>query len=172
MSQVSAMDCELPIMLNIPCVKQLFEENGYAKIWKRKKCIMTPSLYNQVYKGALGEVVGRKIMETELGWTIIDIEDYSKYEYFDYKIKEKNVYLDFKHWNDFIKDTPTYVKKIRNKLNKVNGEKAIIINIVKRGEHVAHTNIDENILQIPYLIDEACNEISQDMIDVIQNFIQ
>jgi len=27
----------------------------------------------------------------------------------------KNVYLDFKHWNDFIKDTPTYVKKIRFK---------------------------------------------------------
>ncbi len=172
MSQVSAMDCELPIMLNIPCVKQLFEENGYAKIWRRKKCIMTPSLYNQVYKGALGEVVGRKIMETELGWTIIDIEDYSKYEYFDYKIKEKNVYLDFKHWNDFIKDTPTYVKKIRDKLNKLNGEKAIIINIVKRGEHVAHTNIDGNILQIPYIIDDACNEISQEMIDIIQNFIQ
>lgn len=111
-------------------------------------------------------------METELGWTIIDMEDYSKYEYFDYKIKEKNVYLDFKHWNDFIKDTPTYVKKIRDKLNKLNGEKAIIINIVKRGEHVAHTNIDGNILQIPYIIDDTCNEISQEMIDIIQNFIQ
>lgn len=171
MSQVSAMDSELPIMLNIPCVKQLFEENGYAKIWRKNKCVMTPSLYNQVYKGALGEVVGRKIMETQLGWTIIDIEDYSKYEYFDYKIKEKNVYLDFKHWNDFIKDTPTYVKKIRDKLNKLNGEKAIIINIVKRGEHVAHTNIDGNILQIPYIIDDACNEISQEMIKIIEDFI-
>lgn len=172
MSQVSAMDCELPIMLNIPCIKQLFEKESYTQRWKRKKCVMTPSLYNQVYKGALGEVVGKEILDKELGWTLIDIEDYSKYEYFDYKIKEKNIYLDFKHWNDFIKDTPTYVKKIRNKLNKVNGEKAIIINIVKRGEHVAHTNIDEDILQIPYLIDETCNEISQDMINVIQNFIQ
>lgn len=89
MSQVSAMDCELPIMLNISYIKQLFKHKGYAQIWKRNNCIMTPSLYNQIYKGALGEVVGKEIMEKSLGWDLTEIDDYSKYEYFDYVIKEK-----------------------------------------------------------------------------------
>jgi len=171
MTQVSAMDCELPIMLNIPCVKEFFEKEGYAKSWKKEKCIMTPSLYNQVYKGALGEVVGKSIIESELGWNLAELDDYSKYELFDYVIKEKNVYFDFKHWKDFIKDTSSYVKKIRNKLNKVKGEKAIIINIVKRGNHDVHLNIDSNILQIPYIIDDTCNEVSTEMIEAIQNFM-
>lgn len=171
MDQVSAADCELPIMLNIKYVDELFTKQGYAKKWKWNKCIMTPSLYIQIYKGALGEVVGKCIMETELGWDLVELDDYSKYEYFDYVIKEKNVYFDFKHWDNFVKDNSEYVSKIQRKLDKVKGEKAIIVNIIKRGEHVAHTNIGGNILQIPYVIDDSCNEVSQEMMDIISNFI-
>ena len=171
MSQVSAMDCELPILLNIPYIKQLFESKGYAQIWESKQAVMSPSLYNQIYKGALGEAVGKEILDKYLGWTITEIENYSKYEFFDYIIEERNVYLDFKYWNEFIKDTETCVSKIKGKLNRVQGEKAIIINILKKGEHCSYSNIDGNILQIPYLIDDTSNEISEKMIKIIQDFI-
>lgn len=168
MIQVSMQDCELPIMLSIPCVKNLFQENKYASFWKKGSYVMSPSLYNQIYKGALGEVVGRTILDVYLGYDVEEIDDYTLYELFDYKIK--NLYIDFKHWKSYVSDPKLQIEKIKRKLNKANGEKAIIINIVKRGNHRVFQNIDEDVIEIPYLIDDT-NEVSNEMIDNIDKYI-
>ena len=59
-----------------------------------------------------------------------EIEDYTLYELFDFKIK--NVYIDFKHWKDSPAKLKPQIEKIKRKLNRVKGEKAVIINILKR----------------------------------------
>lgn len=87
---------------------------------------MSPSLFRQVYLGALGEVIGKCIPESQLGWDVEELDDASLYEYFDYKIG--NVYFDFKHWNDFRVDNDKYVQKVERKLVKIKGAKSLYPN--------------------------------------------
>ena len=168
MLQVSQHDCGLSRMLEVYCVREMFENNKFATIWKKNDYVMTPSLYNQIYKGALGEVVGKCILDEYVDDDVEEIEDYSLYEFFDFKIK--NVYIDFKHWKDSPAKLKPQIEKINRKLNRVKGEKAIIINILKRGNHKAHINKDGDILEIPYLINDE-NEVDSEMLDTIGNFI-
>ena len=168
MLQVSQHDCGLSRILEIYCVREMFEKNKFATRWKKNDYIMTPSLYNQVYKGALGEVVGKCILNEYLDGEVEEIDDYSLYEFFDFKIK--NVYIDFKHWKDSKAKLKPQIEKIKRKLNRANGEKAVIINILKRGNHKALLDVDEDVLEIPYLINDE-NEIDLDMIGKIQDLI-
>lgn len=169
MEQVSEQMCDLPLMLSIPCVAKLFEDNKYSCIWKRANYIMSPSLYKQVYLGALGEVVGKCILENQLGWDLKELENVVFYEYFDYQIG--NFYFDFKHWNEFRVDNDKYVKKIENKLCKIKGAKCFIINIVKRTEAQPKENIGETVVQIPYLIDGDTGKLNEEAIEYIAEMI-
>ena len=80
--------------------------------------------FQGLYLGALGEVVGKYILEKELGWDLEEIDDVSHYELFDYKLN--NIYFDFKHWDMFRINNDEYVQKVQRKLNRVKGEKAIV----------------------------------------------
>jgi len=168
--QVSAQDCELPIILLSPHVKQLFEKEKYEKSWRKNKFIMTPALYNQIYKGALGEVAGKEILENYvLGLNLEEMTDYSLFEFFDYKLGD--IYFDFKHWKFYQKDPKKYIDSIKRKLKKCGGKKCFIINIVKRGNHKVRTIIDDAVIIIPYLVDPITGEISGEMSDKILNYM-
>jgi len=169
MKQVSETDCDLPIMLAVPCIQELFEKNKYKKAFDSNKFIMSISLYQQIYKGALGEVVGKEIIERQCGIDLEELEDQSFYEYFDFKYND--VYFDFKHWNEFITDADKYIKKIEWKLNRIKGAKCIVVNIVKRGEHIPKINIGETVIQIPYLIDDETGDIDASMIERIEEHL-
>ena len=130
---------------------------------------MSPSLVKQVYLGALGEVVGKCILESQLGWDVEELDDSSFYEYFDYKMG--NVYFDFKHWNEFRIDNDTYVKKVERKLAKIKGAKCFVINLVKRTDAPIKQNIGETVVQIPYLIDGETGMINDEFIDEIAGLI-
>lgn len=168
MLQVSQQDCGLSRMLEVYEVRKMFEDNKFAMIWRKNDYLMTPSLYNQIYKGALGEVVGKCILDTYLDDEVEEIEDCSLYELFDFKIK--NVYIDFKHWKDSPTKLKPQIEKIKRKLNRAKGEKAIIINILKRGNHKAFLNADGDILEIPYLINDE-NEVDLDMLEEIEKLV-
>lgn len=168
-NQVSMNDCELPTVLAVPCVEKYFDEKHYAKVWLPKQYIMSESLYKQIYLGALGEVVGKAILDSHTGWICENIQDLALYELFDFKMK--NIYIDFKHWNTFQADPAKQISKIKGKLNKAKGEKAIIINIIKRGEHNVKISRDEDVITIPYLIDPSTNDIAREMIERIEDEI-
>lgn len=168
-SQVSDQSCDLPFILSISYVREMFNNESYAKSFKKHKYIMSPSLYKQVYLGALGEVVGKCILENELGLKLEDLDDYSFYEYFDFKIG--NIYFDFKHWNEFFIDNNKYVKKIESKLEKIKGTKCFAINLVKRNDAQIKQNIEETVVQVPYLIDGETMTINEDFIKKIQSLI-
>jgi len=166
LNQVSEIDCDLPQMLMLPYISEIFEKQKYAKTFKQNNFVMSVSLYKQVYKGALGEVVGKEIVERQCGIDLEELEEQSHYEFFDYKYK--NLYFDFKHWDEFVVDADSYVKKVQRKLNRIKGEKCVVINIVKRGEHIPKINIDDTVIQIPYLIDDETGDIDADMIEKIE----
>lgn len=167
--QVSEQACDLPIILSIPCVEKMFTDKKYAKRFSKEKFIMSPSLFKQIYLGALGEVVGKCILENELGWDVEELQDVSFYEYFDYKIG--NVYFDFKHWNEFRIDNNQYVQKVERKLARIKGAKCFVINLVKRNDACIKQNIGETVVQVPYLIDGETGMINDEIIEEIQNLI-
>ena len=169
MPQVGEQACDLPIVLSVPCVEKLFDDNKYAKRFLKNNFVMSPSLFKQVYLGALGEVVGRCILEYGLGLEIEELNDPSFYELFDYKIG--NVYFDFKHWNEFRIDNDTYVKKVERKLAKIKGAKCFVINLIKRTDADVKQNISETVIQIPYLIDGETGTINFDAIEEIATLI-
>lgn len=168
MEYISEDACELPIILSIAHVKEYFEKNGYATSFKKAHYIMNPSLYQQVYLGALGEIVGKFILERELGFDLENLEC-SFYEFFDYK--KGNIYFDFKHWDKFIKDNDEYVKKIEAKLSRINGAKCFVINLLKRADSPVKMNVGDTVIQIPYLIDVDTSEINFDAIDYIRDLL-
>jgi hypothetical protein len=160
--QVSAEECELIRLMNIPELRKYFEENGYAIEFKSGRYIMTESLYNQVYKGAIGEVIGKYIIDKALGYDLEELDHNGQYEAFDFKIK--NYYFDFKHWNYFIKDNDSYCRFIEWKLGTVHGAKVVVANILQRGNHKIKVSVDDKIIQVPYLINED-NEIDYTHLD-------
>lgn len=168
MEFVSEDACELPIILSIAHIKEYFEREGYATSFKKSHYIMSPSLFQQVYLGALGEIVGKFILERELGYDLENLEcDF--YELFDYKIG--NIYFDFKNWDKFIKDNDEYVKKIETKLMRIEGAKCFVINLLKRADSPVKINVGETVIQVPYLIDGDTSEINFEAIDYIRDLL-
>lgn len=166
MAQVSEQACDLPIIMATKNIKKFFQKNGYATKFDRAQYIMSPSLFKQVYLGALGEVVGKYVLDSELGWNLEEIDVVSHYELFDYKLK--NIYFDFKHWDMFITDNEKYVQKVQRKLNRLKGEIAAVINLIKRNDAPIKESISETVIQVPYLIDNESSTINSEIIEDIE----
>ena len=97
---VSEQGSKLTELLRIPGVKNLFKQNGWACCFKENDYLMTPALWNNIYKGALGEVVGKYIFSKVLDIDLEEIEDVDSFELFDYKIPGCAIYVDFKNWHE------------------------------------------------------------------------
>lgn len=166
--QVSAEESELIRLMNIPELRKYFEENGYATEFKSAKFIMSESLYQQVYKAALGETVGKYIVNKTLGCDLEELEHNGQYEAFDFKIK--NLFFDFKHWDYFIKNNDSYSRFIEWKLKTVQGAKVIIANLFQRGNHKIKVSVNNKIIQVPYLINTE-NEIDYEITKAIKEII-
>ena len=61
---MSEDEVHLKEIMQIPGVKALFEKHGYATSFVPNEFILTPPMFNNIYKGALGEVVGKYILPT------------------------------------------------------------------------------------------------------------
>ena len=155
--QVSAESARLPELLSIPGVEQMFDERGYAKTFHPDDRIMCPVVFNNIYKGALGEVVGNAILE-RWGIKLSEIGDPSKFERFDF-VSENGVYVDFKHW----KWTPEGLEedgleKAFGKRGEIGGTVAVIVNVLKPDydiDPVPHIAIKDGLTvwTVPYLYD-------------------
>ncbi len=150
---VSEEESRLQNILKYPKMKEYFEENGWATTFGNKEKIFSPVLFQNIYKGALGEVAGKFILKQELGINLKEISDFNKFEVFDYELCN-GIYIDFKHWkytNNI--DRNTAINNIKKKLKSINGKKVLIINIVS-DEAFNIGNVNNNgIVEIPRLID-------------------
>ena len=164
-------DARLQMLLNIKGIREMFQKRGYAEHFQTKKYIMSPALYTNIYKGALGEVCGRYIIENSTSLKLNEIQDGNQFEYFDYRIEDyPNVYIDFKHWKISsapYNDKDAIMTEIRSKMDKIGAQRVYIIGILKNSESIANISADERIVTIPYLVDENA-KIARNMLKFIK----
>jgi hypothetical protein len=109
-------------------------------------------MFNDIYKGALGEVCGQCVFENLLKIPLYELS-INEFEVFDFKT-DNNVYIDFKFWNkNFSKDADQEIDKIRGKMQKINAKKVLIINILSSDNQLflPQTQTDGAIIEIPCL---------------------
>ena len=152
---INEQNSGLTNMLLIPGLKDFFKENNYAVSFKRANYILTPAMFERIYKGMLGETAGYFIFKNLLNVELDRIRDGDRYEKFDFY--KNDVYIDFKNYSgfkDFKRDE--VVVNIKDKLKNCGGNIALIINILKPAGLSPYRyidNIDKNVVIIPYLYD-------------------
>ena len=164
--KVSEEEARLQEILEIPGIKAYFEEKGYATEFTPSEYLLTPPMFNNIYKGALGEVAGKFILEKFLGCELQEVSE-DVFEFFDFKIGD-DVYVDFKHWKDtMVVDAKKAKEKIIQKLNACNGKRAVIINILYDREMQITTSYDERIVEIPCLYRTDLHQLDSRIIEEV-----
>ena len=99
--EVSEKAARLDVLMRIPGMRGYFEQCGYATKWEASTRIMAPIVAESIYKGRLGEVCGRFVLE-QSGIAVADIDDAFRFEKFDFVLPgtlgDQEVFIDFKHW--------------------------------------------------------------------------
>lgn len=151
-SVVSEEEARLAQILAYPGMKEHFIRQGWATAFGDGAYILSPVLFQNIYKGALGEVAGKFILERELGLCLQEIEDPTQFECFDF-VAEDGVYFDFKHWKGNMRVDQTAMRtKALRKLDTAGGKRALIINLFSDGVSVPSCTSDERLIEVPGLL--------------------
>jgi hypothetical protein len=86
--------------------KAYIESQGFATQWDEGLYIMSPVMYNNIYKGRLGEVLGEYFLKRLIQELVLHKLDEREYEIMDAKT-DNNIYIDFKN---FSTDTIEFLK--------------------------------------------------------------
>lgn len=150
--EVSENTSRLTQLMKIDLLKELFENSGYATNFEQSELMINPPIFNNIYKGALGEVCGKHILETQFKLKLLELDDH-EYERFDFKT-EDGIYFDFKFWSDtFDRDETQELEKVRAKMNEINAQKVFIINILAKEDRkfIPITSDNGTIIRVPFL---------------------
>jgi len=135
--------------------------------------MMIPIVYNNIYKGALGEKVGKFLIEQDGTLKLLDL-DKDEFEKFDYKISN-GVYIDFKYFGESTGkniDIEKLITKSEKKLDEINGKKVIIINCFgDDAKYIKRPIKRKNISIYPFIINMK-SEIDTTMIEEIRKDIR
>lgn len=150
--EVSIIDSGLNIASQNKLIREHLKELNIPVSFDNSKVKLLPATYTQIYKGGLGEVIGRFIIESTLKIKLEEINDIRLYELFDYRYND--IYIDLKNKNYIEISEKDRIKLIRTKLKAVKGSKAIIVNVFKK--YGVQYKVDESkkIFQISNLLDE------------------
>lgn len=152
--EMSEKESRLSSILNYPGMKAHFEELGYALEFQMNEYLMSPVLFHNIYKGALGEVAGRFILSRELGIELKPITEPEYFEFFDFRLSE-DVYVDFKNWKfTYVQDRDEIRKDILRKLDYIGAKRVYIINVVSNKIYKSSVIVDQRLVEIPLLINE------------------
>ena len=152
--EVSVKDARLEQILAYPGMRDYFVKQGWATSFVPCDYILSPALFHNIYKGALGEVAGKFILEDQLGIPLTEIDDPACFELFDYKISD-SVYVDFKHWKPRMYMSQAQMQeKCRNKLEQLRGERVYIINLLHSSGFQSSSTADGRIVEISGLLQE------------------
>lgn len=166
---VSAENAGLLQLMHIDFIKSFFEVNKYATRFSLNEYILSPPLFQNIYLGALGEEVGKCILE-KFGIELLDLVE-KEYELFDFKTAN-GVYIDFKFWGSgTLIDATDQKKKIRQKMEKSNVAKVIIINLIRPQKEFHPIIGNDHIIEIPGLICGIENNIITESIQLIKQTI-
>ena len=169
-STVSEEDARLAQILLYPGLKEHFIHHGWATEFGTGPYIMSPVLFQNIYKGALGEVTGKFILEKELGLTLQEIEDPEKFESFDFSA-DGDLFFDFKHWkwNMQVKERPMR-EKVLKKLDAVGGKRAFIVNLFSDGVSSPSCSNDGRLIEVPGIL-LPTGQVDQTALNYIRGFL-
>lgn len=148
----------LKVLMQIPQIKDYFKNKGYATKFENSKFILLPNVFNRIYLGALGEVVGEFLINRYLnkfGKHLERITSLERYEKFDF-VFDNDKYIDFKYWAGITdKDRQKEIERIIKKLDKCNGSIGFVVNILKPNNYnpKEYESPDGRLIIIPYLYD-------------------
>lgn len=144
-------------LVRIPVVKKAFQAKNYALSFKDNDGMILPVVYQNIYKGAVGEVAGCAILEY-LGIKLAEITDVTKFEKFDFCLaNNKDVYIDFKNWSKYSqKERDDYREKSISKLEKIGGKRVFIINVAADDFQI-HRSHNGRIIEISSLCKRNAN---------------
>jgi len=148
---VSEKTSRLAELMRIDTLRELFIDEGYATDFPESELMLTPPIFNNIYKGALGEVCGKHILE-RLNIPLLEL-GLNEFERFDFKT-DANIYIDFKLWHTQNKqEADELIDKIRKKMKEVKAEKVYIINILGSLDTVFRPipSDEGKIVELPYL---------------------
>lgn len=150
--EISDNECNLVGLSRIPEVRDFFKDKGYALSFAKNEMILLPCTYINLYKGALGEAAGKAILESS-GIRLKEITDPEKFEKFDFEVEGiEGVYIDFKLWSTDSEETgESSIKHIEEKLTRIGGKKAFIINIVAENDGYKIKNSDK-VCRVPNIV--------------------
>lgn len=151
-TEVSAEEARLPVLLRYPGLRAHFEAEGWATEFGDGPYMLSPVLFQNVYKGALGEVVGAYILRQELGLCLRDIEDPACFECFDFAGPD-GTWFDFKHWKSSTRqDEDAVRRKTLAKLDAVGGRRAFLINLIAEPSFAPACTADDRLVELPGLL--------------------
>lgn len=176
--EVSEQVVYLPELMKISELKNLFETQGYATDFQVNDYIISPEIFNNIYKGALGETIGKYVFEK---YVLLEKElkelPNEIFERFDFML-DNGVFIDFKFWNEensqeqqiqIEKIFGLKVPDIQQKGFEFN--KVFIINILADSRFSIHTSQNGQLIEVPYLIDSNNFAISEDIIFELRNLL-
>lgn len=144
----------LPYAMKYSGMREHFIKLCYATTFEKNMYMMSPVLFHNIYKGALGEVCGEFILSRERGMKLKLINDPDRFEFFDFELND-GIYVDFKNWKPtYLQDRESTTERIRQKLDTIKGKRAYIINLVGNNNTKPTISCDGKIVEIPGLIDQ------------------
>ena len=147
-NEVSDEAARLDILMRFPVLRNHFERNGFATDFVPNKYILCPIAFQNLYKGALGEEVGRVLFADALHVPLSEIEEPEYFEKFDFYIDGTPIFVDFKNWKEYYSDFNNreyLLNKIKEKADVCGGKCAIIANIIADDDYV--------------ILDELCGDV-------------
>lgn len=164
---ISDRDCDLLEIMKNEFFNSYFKRHNYATTFRENEYIMSPQLFHRIYKGALGEAIGKACFSM-YGLELKEIEDVKTFELFDFA--NNNKYLDFKKWSSYFEiNEEDQLEKITKKMNTCKTNEAFIINVIKGyyedslPEGTQYASDSQNIFTIAWLYDlkeKKVNEIA------------
>ncbi len=163
-TKVSFESCKLDKLMSVRYIKEYFIKKEYAISFSKSKYIMLPIIFNNIYKGALGEVIGRLVLEN-MGYPLQEITDPLKFEKFDYVYND--IYFDFKFWGN--NGEKLDVEYIADKSMKVQASSSFVINIL--GNNTEKTKQYDSVYIIPSLMDVNTLKINEKAYELLRKVL-
>lgn len=193
-SYVQTNDIYYPVSVENSCLGYLRRNDILSKAlscanipttWENGEFIILPTIYRNIYRGAIGEQCVRALLEHH-GVLLKEIDDPKRFERFDYVVKNnEKIGVDAKFWSLSSATATTEdlskaigIEKVLKKMREADFTKGIIVNILCKNADISlrkpHLEGDGRLLIIPSLInpDSINASIDEEALNAISDFLE
>lgn len=167
---LSESECRLDEIARVPEIRKLFVAKGYALSFESNEFILLPSVYTNIYKGALGEAAGLAVFSA-CCLRLDEIDDPEKFERFDFALREYDgVYVDFKLWKGEMEgEGEKHLQKAESKCRQIGARQVFIVNVLSDDDDSQNLS-SGSIYRVPGLLRRQGESLAIDQTRIIDIF--